>query len=62
MGFFLEVVLGGLMAGVLYSLVALGFCLALAMARPAPFYLLDEVEAALDDVNLRRFLDGGRFR
>ncbi len=38
------------------SLIALGFCLALAMARPAPFYLLDEVEAALDDVNLRRFL------
>jgi chromosome segregation protein len=26
------------------------------MARPAPFYLLDEVEAALDDANLRRFL------
>lgn len=38
------------------SLVALGFCLAIAMARPAPFYLLDEVEAALDDANLRRFL------
>jgi chromosome segregation protein len=38
------------------SLVALAFCLALAMARPAPFYLLDEVEAALDDTNLRRFL------
>ena len=30
--------------------------MALAMARPAPFYVLDEVEAALDDVNLRRFL------
>jgi chromosome segregation protein len=26
------------------------------MSKPAPFYLLDEVEAALDDVNLRRFL------
>jgi chromosome segregation protein len=26
-------------------------------ARPSPFYLLDEVEAALDDVNLHRFLD-----
>jgi len=45
-----------LMSGGERSLVALGFCLALAMARPAPFYLLDEVEAALDDVNLRRFL------
>ena len=56
-----------LLSGGERSLVALGFCLALAMARPAPFYLLDEVEAALDDVNLRRFLgvvrslaDGGR--
>ena len=38
------------------SLVALAFCVALAMVRPAPFYILDEVEAALDDVNLRRFL------
>ena len=38
------------------SLIALGFCLAIAMARPTPFYLLDEVEAALDDANLRRFL------
>jgi len=37
-------------------LVALAFCLAIAMTRPAPFYLLDEVEAALDDTNLRRFL------
>jgi chromosome segregation protein len=26
-------------------------------SRPSPFYLLDEVEAALDDVNLHRFLD-----
>ena len=26
-------------------------------ARPSPFFLLDEVEAALDDVNLHRFLD-----
>ncbi|MGE4174736.1 MAG: chromosome segregation SMC family protein [Thermoleophilia bacterium] len=45
-----------LMSGGERSLVALAFCMALAMARPAPFYLLDEVEAALDDVNLRRFL------
>ena len=26
-------------------------------SRPSPFYLMDEVEAALDEVNLRRFLD-----
>ncbi|MEZ5081438.1 MAG: chromosome segregation protein SMC [Thermoleophilia bacterium] len=38
------------------SLVALAFCMAIAMTQPAPFYLLDEVEAALDDSNLRRFL------
>jgi chromosome segregation protein len=45
-----------LLSGGERSLVALSFCLAIAMARPAPFYLLDEVEAALDDANLRRFL------
>jgi chromosome segregation protein len=45
-----------LLSGGERSLVALAFCIALAMARPAPFYLLDEVEAALDDVNLRRLL------
>lgn len=27
------------------------------MARPSPFYVMDEVEAALDDVNLSRLLD-----
>jgi chromosome segregation protein len=26
------------------------------MARPCPFYILDEVEAALDDINIDRFL------
>jgi chromosome segregation protein len=58
-----EVIPGGkraramsLMSGGERSLIAMAFCLALAMARPAPFYLLDEVEAALDDANLRRFL------
>jgi chromosome segregation protein len=45
-----------LLSGGERSLIAMGFCLALALARPAPFYLLDEVEAALDDANLRRFL------
>jgi chromosome segregation protein len=37
--------------------VALAFCFAVFRARPSPFYVLDEVEAALDDVNLHRFLD-----
>lgn len=46
-----------LLSGGERSLVALAFCLALARTRPAPVYLLDEVEAALDDVNLRRFLE-----
>ena len=32
------------------------FLVALFKARPSPFYILDEVEAALDDVNLRRFI------
>jgi chromosome segregation protein len=45
-----------LLSGGERSLVALAFLLSLAMARPAPFYVLDEVEAALDDVNLGRFL------
>lgn len=46
----------GLFSGGEKSLIALAFCLAIAMARPTPFYLLDEVDAALDDANLRRFL------
>ena len=39
------------------SLAALAFLFAIFRARPSPFYLLDEVEAALDEVNLHRFLD-----
>src|SRR4029078_13160658 len=39
------------------SLTALAFLFAVFRARPSPFYLMDEVEAALDDVNLHRFLD-----
>ena len=42
-----------MMSGGERSLIALAFCMAIAMTRPAPFYLLDEVEAALDDTNLR---------
>jgi chromosome segregation protein len=38
------------------SLAALAFLFAVFRARPSPFYVLDEVEAALDDTNLRRFL------
>jgi chromosome segregation protein len=36
--------------------VALGFLFAVFLARPCPFYILDEVEAALDDLNIDRFL------
>ena len=39
------------------SLAALAFLFAIFRARPSPFYLMDEVEAALDDVNLHRFLE-----
>ena len=45
-----------LLSGGEKSLVALAFSFAVLMARPCPFYILDEVEAALDDINLDRFL------
>jgi chromosome segregation protein len=45
-----------LLSGGERSLVALAFLFAIFRSRPSPFYLLDEVEAALDDVNLQRFL------
>jgi chromosome segregation protein len=45
-----------LMSGGEKSLVALAFVFAVLLARPCPFYILDEVEAALDDINLDRFL------
>ncbi len=45
-----------LMSGGEKSLVALAFLFAVFLARPCPFYILDEVEAALDDSNIDRFL------
>ncbi len=46
-----------LLSGGERSLTALAFLVALFQARPNPFYVLDEIEAALDDVNLGRLLD-----
>jgi len=46
-----------LLSGGERTLTAMAFLFAVFRARPSPFYLLDEVEAALDDVNLQRFLD-----
>ena len=46
-----------LLSGGEKSLGALSFLFALFLARPCPFYLLDEVEAALDDTNIGRFVD-----
>jgi chromosome segregation protein len=46
-----------LLSGGERSLVAVAFLVALFKARPSPFYILDEVEAALDDANLGRLLE-----
>ena len=46
-----------LLSGGEKALGALSFLFALFLARPCPFYLLDEVEAALDDTNIGRFVD-----
>jgi chromosome segregation protein len=52
-----------LLSGGERSLTALAFLFAVFRSRPSPFYVMDEVEAALDDVNLHRFLDLlGEFR
>ena len=44
-----------LLSGGEKALGALAFLFSLFLARPSPFYLLDEVEAALDDTNIGRF-------
>lgn len=46
-----------LLSGGERSLTAVAFLVALFMARPSPFYVLDEVEAALDDTNLGRLIE-----
>jgi chromosome segregation protein len=45
-----------LLSGGERSLTALAFLFGVFRSRPSPFYVMDEVEAALDDVNLHRFL------
>ena len=46
-----------LLSGGERALVAVSFLISLFVARPSPFYILDEVEAALDDTNLGRLLE-----
>ncbi len=46
-----------LLSGGEKSMTAIAFIFSVFLARPCPFYILDEVEAALDDVNISRFLD-----
>ena len=46
-----------LLSGGEKSMTAIGFLFAVFLAKPCPFYILDEVEAALDDPNITRFLD-----
>jgi chromosome segregation protein len=46
-----------LLSGGEKSMTALAFLFAVFLAKPCPFYVMDEVEAALDDLNISRFLD-----
>jgi len=45
-----------LLSGGEKAMTAIAFLFSLFLARPCPFYILDEVEASLDDINIRRFL------
>jgi chromosome segregation protein len=45
-----------LLSGGEKSMTAIAFLFSVFLARPCPFYILDEVEAALDDFNIGRFL------
>ena len=45
-----------LLSGGEKAMTAVAFLFSLFLARPCPFYILDEVEASLDDLNIRRFL------
>ena len=45
-----------LLSGGEKAMTAIAFLFAVFLARPCPFYILDEVEAALDDLNIDRFL------
>ncbi len=45
-----------LLSGGEKAMAAIAFLFSLFLARPCPFYILDEVDASLDDINIRRFL------
>lgn len=46
-----------LLSGGEKAMTAIAFLFSLFLARPCPFYILDEVEASLDEINIRRFLN-----